>query len=69
MGLHMDPAKVAAIQSWLEPQNVSDVQSFLRFANFYHHFIMEYSQSTLPLMNLCKKAMPWVFGKRETTMF
>src|SRR5258706_16239685 len=24
-GLHMDPAKVAAIQNWPEPQNVRDV--------------------------------------------
>src|SRR5258707_10603066 len=26
-GLHMDPVKVAAIQNWLEPQNVRDVVS------------------------------------------
>src|SRR5260221_9598811 len=25
-GLHMDPAKVAMIQNWLEPQNIHDVQ-------------------------------------------
>src|SRR6266436_6785232 len=46
-GLHMDLMKVAAIQGWPEPWNVRDVQSFLGFANFYHHFIMDYSQ--LPL--------------------
>src|SRR6266478_6331703 len=38
-GLHMDPAKVATIQNWPEPRNICDVQSFLGFANFYHHFI------------------------------
>src|SRR5260221_12094318 len=32
-GLHMDPAKVAAIQNWPEPRNVRDVQSFLGFTN------------------------------------
>src|SRR6266446_3178903 len=68
-GLHMDPAKVAAIQNWLEPRNVRDVQSFLGFVNFYHHFITDYSQMTLPLMNLCKKATPWNFRERETTTF
>src|SRR5260221_1697372 len=68
-GLHMDLMKVAAIQSWLELQNVHDVQSFLRFANFYCHFITDYSQLTLPLTNLCKKTTPWIFGKTETTTF
>src|SRR5258708_14247690 len=68
-GLHMDLVKVAVIQNWLEPWNVCEVQSFLGFANFYCHFIADYSQMTLPLMNLCKKATPWNFGKREMTMF
>src|SRR5258706_509345 len=68
-GLHMDPVKVAAIQNWPEPQNVCDVQSFLGFMNFYCHFIADYSQMTLPLTNLCKKATPWNFGQKETTAF
>ena len=34
-GLCMDPSKVDAIQSWPEPCNVCDIQSFLGFANFY----------------------------------
>ena len=68
-GLHMDLAKVAAIQNWPEPQNVCDMQSFLGFANFYHCFIADYSQMTLPLTNLCKKATPWNFGQKEMTTF
>src|SRR5260221_2705687 len=47
----------------------SDGQSFLGFANFYRHFITDYSQMTLPLTNLCKKATPWNFGEREMTAF
>ena len=38
-GLKMDPSKVQTIQDWPEPHKVKDVQSFLGFANFYHHFI------------------------------
>src|SRR5258706_6434607 len=68
-GLHMDPMKVAVIQSWPELQNVCNVQSFLGFVNFYHRFIADYSQLTLPLTNLCKKTTPWIFGKKETTAF
>src|SRR5258708_16962969 len=61
-GLHMDPTKVAAIQGWLGPQNVCDVQLFLGFANFYHHSIADYSHLTPPLPNLCVKAPPWNFA-------
>src|SRR5258706_1834908 len=68
-GLHMDPAKVATIQNCPEPRNICDVQSFLGFANFYHRFIADYSQMTLPLTNLCKKATPWNFTHRVTTAF
>src|SRR5258706_5254917 len=68
-GLHMDLAKVAAIQNWLELRNIHDMQSFLGFTNFYCRFIADYSQMTLPLTNLCKKATPWNFGQRETTTF
>ncbi len=68
-GLHMDPTKVAVIQSWPELQNVCDVQLFLRFVNFYCCFITDYSQLTLPLTNLCKKTTPWIFGETETTAF
>ena len=65
----MDLTKVAVIQSWPEPWNVRNMQSFLRFANFYHHFIADYSQLTLPLTNLCKKTTPWIFSEKETTTF
>src|SRR5260370_16568474 len=68
-GLHMDLVKVTVIQNWLELWNVCDVQSFLGFMNFYHCFIADYSQLTLPLTNLCKKATPWNFGEREATAF
>ena len=42
-GLKMDPGKVQAITDWPEPRKVKDIQSFLGFANFYRHFIPDYS--------------------------
>ncbi len=65
----MDLMKVAVIQSWPELWNVCNMQSFLGFVNFYHCFITDYSQLTLPLTNLCKKTTPWIFSKMETTTF
>src|SRR5260370_25230566 len=68
-GLRMDPSNVDAIQSWPEPQNVHDVQSFLGFNNFYRQFIHRYSEMTLPLTTLCRKSTKWRFDKFEKDAF
>src|SRR5882724_2797339 len=60
-GLTMAPYKVQIIQDWLEPQKVKDIQSFLRFTNFYCRFIFRYSEITVPLMHLTCKGTPWHF--------
>ena len=33
--VEMDPVKVASIRDWTTPRNVTEVQSFIRFVNFY----------------------------------
>jgi hypothetical protein len=59
--LTMSNKKVQAIVDWPEPQKVKDIQSFLRFANFYHQFIYNYSDIVVPLMQLTHKDAPWNF--------
>ena len=59
--LTMAQNKVQIIQEWLEPRKVEDIQSFLGFANFYHHFIYKYSRIIVPLTNLTCKNVPWNF--------
>src|SRR5215471_9510284 len=51
----MDPKKVSAIIDWPEPTNVTQLQAFLGFANFYRRFIHSYSQVAAPLTRLLKK--------------
>ena len=60
-GLKMDPSKVQTIQDWPEPHKVKDIQSFLGFANFYHHFISDYSNIVIPLTRLTHKGILWNF--------
>ena len=48
-GLCMSGKKVQIIQDWPEPRKIKDIQSFLGFANFYHHFIPNYSNITVLL--------------------
>ena len=57
--LTMSDAKVKTIQEWPEPKKVKDIQSFLGFANFYRHFIFNYSDIVIPLTRLTRKNTPW----------
>ena len=54
-GLKPDPKKVKLVEDWPEPQNVKDVQSFLRLANYYRRFIKGFSKVAGPLTALTKK--------------
>ena len=58
-GLTMDPTKVETIMSWPTPYKVKDFQSFLRFANFCHHFIWNYSDIHILLTCLMCKGTDW----------
>jgi len=65
-GVSMDPAKVEAIMDWAAPTIVKGVRSFLGFANFYRHFIQNYSELTIPLTALTQKDKPFIWdGKCE----
>ena len=54
-GLQIDPEKVSALQAWEAPTSVQAVQAFLGFANFYRHFIKDFSRIAAPLTGLTKK--------------
>ena len=62
-GLTMSLDKITTIADWPEPRKVKDIQSFLGFANFYHRFIFNYSDITVPLTQLTQKDTPWNFSK------
>ncbi|EFQ93557.1 hypothetical protein PTT_09050, partial [Pyrenophora teres f. teres 0-1] len=57
-GIQMDPEKVKAIQSWLPPPYLKDLQRFISFANFYRRFIRNFSSICKPLNNLIRKDKP-----------
>ena len=37
--LSMDPKKIKAIVNWQELSNITELKLFLRFCNYYQHFI------------------------------
>ena len=58
----MDPEKLKAIIKWKHPDNLKDLQSFLRFANFYHRFIKSFSSIIKPLTALLQTKATWDFN-------
>jgi len=58
-GIKMAKGKVEAVLEWKTPASLTEVQSFLGFANFYRRFIKDYSRVARPLTELTKG------GKRE----
>ncbi|KAK3530869.1 hypothetical protein QTP70_003633 [Hemibagrus guttatus] len=51
-GVKMDLTKVRAITEWPNPTTIKELQWFLGFANFYRHFIQNYSSVAGPLTSL-----------------
>ncbi len=48
----MDPIKVAGVTEWPTPKTKKELQSFLGFANYYRHFIKDFSHIAHPLHRL-----------------
>jgi transposase InsO family protein len=55
-GIKMSHEKVEALLEWKSPSSLTEVQSFLGFANFYRRFIRNYSQIARPLTELTKSS-------------
>jgi len=41
--LRMDLVKLTAVSNWPTPKTMKEVQKWLGFCNFYHHFVKNYS--------------------------
>jgi hypothetical protein len=54
-GIAVDKSKVAQIQQWQTPTNVTEVRSFLGLASYYRKFVKDFSHIAAPLTNLTKK--------------
>jgi hypothetical protein len=55
-GTKMSREKVEAVLEWKSPFSLTEVQSFLGFANFYRRFIRNYSRIARPLTELTKRS-------------
>jgi hypothetical protein len=60
---------VKALTSVREPQNASEVRSFLGLANYSSRFIPHFASLSEPLRKLIRKDTPFKFGKEQRVSF
>ncbi|XP_071510902.1 uncharacterized protein [Diadema antillarum] len=68
-GISPDPRKVDAINAVTEPQNVSEVRSFLGMVTYCARFIPDLASISAPLRQLTKADVPWSWGPSQTSAF
>jgi len=68
-GVAPDPQKLAAIQNWPQPNNVSELRSFLGFAGYYQRFVRNFAAIVLPLSALTKKDVKYTWGPEQESAF
>ena len=67
--VHMDPAKLTAVQDWKPLTSVKAVWSFIGFCNFYQKFIPNFSALAWPLHDLTKKGVAFQWMKEQDNIF
>nr|GEY23215.1 reverse transcriptase domain-containing protein [Tanacetum cinerariifolium] len=68
-GIHVDPAKIEAIKSWVAPTTPTEVRQFLGLAGYNRRFIKEFSLIAKPLTKLTQKNKPFVWGNNKEEAF
>jgi hypothetical protein len=68
-GIEVDQAKVEAFQGWPVPKTITQVQSFLGLAKFYHRFVKDFSTIAASLNALTKKGVPFSWGTTQENAF
>ena len=63
-GIAVDPSKIAAIQEWPTPRNVTEVRSFMGLAGYYRRFIEGFSKIAHPITSLQRKGVKFEWNPR-----
>ena len=65
----MDQSKIEAITEWKQPQNVTDIRSFLRLVEYYRWFIENFSKIAKLMTELLSKNAPFVWNEAHEKSF
>ncbi|KAI3779509.1 hypothetical protein L2E82_09230 [Cichorium intybus] len=68
-GIKVDPAKIEAVMKWEPPKTPTEVRSFLGLAGYYRRFIQDFSKIAVPLTQLTRKEVKFVWGEKQQEAF
>jgi translation initiation factor IF-1 len=68
-GLHVDKAKIKAIQEWPTPTSIGHVRSFHGLASFYRRFVRDFSSIAAPLSEITKKRSEFIWTAAQEEAF
>ncbi len=63
LNLRMNLSKVIVIVRWITSINLKEIQSFVRFVNFYHHFIKNFLKLFKLFIQLTRKNTSFVWNE------
>ena len=63
LNLRMNLSKMTVIVSWITSINLKEIQSFMRFINFYHRFIKNFSKLVKSFTQLTRKSTSFVWNE------
>ncbi|GJT20668.1 putative reverse transcriptase domain-containing protein [Tanacetum coccineum] len=68
-GLHVDPAKIEAVNNWASPTIPTEICQFLGLSGYYCRFIKDFSKIAKSLTELTQKNKKYIWGEEQETAF
>jgi hypothetical protein len=70
-GVHVDPENIQVIRDWPTPTTLTELWSFLGFANFNHRFMLAFSHIAWTLSQVTKDGgkEKFVWGRTQQQAF
>ena len=68
-GVFVSSEKVSAVRDWPQPENVTDVRSFLGTANYYRRFCKDFAIIATPLHRLIDKGLRFIWQVEHQRAF
>ncbi len=68
-GLSVQQHKVKAVSEWPQPKTRKEVKGFLGLTGYYRKFVKDYSKVALPLTELTKNTVAFVWGDEQQRAF
>nr|GFA01444.1 reverse transcriptase domain-containing protein [Tanacetum cinerariifolium] len=68
-GLHVDLAKIEAVNNWASPTTPTEIRQFLGLAGYYRRFIKDFSKIAKSLTILTKKDKKFFWGEDQEMDF